>query len=96
MALFILLGGLFALLVRSFLKFYREEQKLMSPHPIMLFALGAQVMAIFFGLVHWWYYSDDGEGSRVCDIFSKVFGGIASVTMSILLIMMASGWKLNY
>ena len=32
----------------------------------------------------------------ICDVFSKVFQGIASVTMSILLIMMASGWKLNY
>ena len=29
-----------------------------------------------------------------CDVFAKVFQGIASVTMSILLIMMASGWKL--
>ena len=45
--LFIMLGSLFGLLVSSFIKFYKEEQKLMSPHPIMLFALGAQVVAIF-------------------------------------------------
>ena len=45
--LFIMLGSLFGLLVKSFIKFYREEEKLMSPHPIMLFSLGAQVLAIF-------------------------------------------------
>ena len=54
------------------------------------------MMTIFLCLIHWWYYQDDGEGLILCDIFSKIFQGIASVTMSILLIMMASGWKLNY
>lgn len=46
--LFLLLGSLFGLLTRAFFKFFKMEGKWMAPHPIMLYALSAQMTAIFF------------------------------------------------
>lgn len=43
----VLLGGLFCLMVRTFVKFYRIEKKWMAPHPIMIYSLSAQITAIF-------------------------------------------------
>lgn len=67
-----LLGSLFSLLVRTFYKFFKEEGKWMAPHPIMLYALSAQMTAIGFQLIHLWGYSTNGEGYTVCDVFSKI------------------------
>ena len=46
--LFVLLGSLFLLLIRAFYKFFKLEGKWMAPHPIMIYALAAQMTAIFF------------------------------------------------
>jgi hypothetical protein len=43
-----------------------------------------------------WGYADDGEGYFVADVLSKISQGFSEVAMSLLLIMLASGWKLRY
>ena len=70
--LFVLLGALFGMMIRTFVNFYRVEKKWMAPHPILIYALSAQITAIFFQMVHLWAYSSDGEGSNLCDVLSKV------------------------
>lgn len=45
--LFVLLGGLFCLMVRTFIRYYRIEKKWMAPHPIMIYSLSAQITGIF-------------------------------------------------
>ena len=45
--LFFLLGGLFCLMINTFRKFYKVEKKWMAPHPIMIYALAAQLTSIF-------------------------------------------------
>ena len=52
--------------------------------------------AIFLQMVHLWAYSSDGEGIQLCDVISKVSQGFSEVTMSLLLITLASGWKTRY
>ena len=62
----------------------------------MIFSLGAQVLSIFLQMMHLWYYSDDGMGLTVCDVLSRIIQGLSEVTMSLLLIMLASGWKVRF
>lgn len=46
--------------------------------------------------MHLYGYSTNGEGYTVCDVLSKIAQGFSEVTISLLLIMMASGWKLRF
>lgn len=68
----------------------------MAPHPIIVFAFLFQVSSIWLELIHLWSYADNGSGIVIADVFSRVCHGISEVTMSILLICMASGWKLRF
>jgi len=45
--LLVLLGALFCLMVRTFIKYFRQEGKWIAPHPIMLYSLAAQMFGIF-------------------------------------------------
>ena len=46
--LFFALLLVFGLLGKSFYKFFQEEGKWLAPHPVMLYALSAQMTAIMF------------------------------------------------
>lgn len=96
MLLTVLLGALFGLMIKTFNKFYAAEKSCAAPHPIMIFALFCQVLALTMQAIHLWCYSYDGVGLIVCDVLSKVIQGVSEVSMGILLIMLASGWKLRY
>lgn len=91
-----LLAILFGMMVNTFLKFYRTEKTFMAPHPIMIYVLACQVTSILLQLLHLWSYSSNGEGSTLSDVLSKVSQGFSEVAMSLLLIMLASGWKLRF
>jgi len=88
--------GLFALTVQSYWKYYKDFDRLISPHPIMIYALGAQMLAQFFITIHLWFYSGDGEGYMVLDVLSKIISGLSEVSMSLLLVLLATGWTITY
>jgi hypothetical protein len=46
--------------------------------------------------MHLWYYSYDGNGIKVMEIFATLFSLIADVSTSINILMIASGWTLTY
>ena len=84
------------MMIKTFMKYYRQERKFVAPHPIMIMSQGMLIIAISLQLLHLWSYSYDGEGSTVADVISKVVQGFSEVCMSLLLIVLASGWKLRY
>lgn len=94
--LFVLMTLLFILMIRTFLKFYRTEKTWLAPHPVMIFSLSMIVFSIFFKAIYLWTYSYDGIGSTVSDVLSKIISGFSQVAISILLLTLASGWKLRY
>ena len=47
-------------------------------------------------MLHLYGYSTNGEGYTVFDVLSKIAQGFSEVTLSLLLITLASGWKLRY
>jgi len=91
-----LMGSLLGMMMKTFVRFYRVEKSLMAPHPIIVMALFWQVVSICLQMVHLWYYASNGHGSTLADVSSKLFHGLSEVTMSLLLVTMASGWKLKY
>ena len=53
-------------------------------------------MATLFATLHLWAYSSDGEGYMVLDVLSKIVGGLSEVAMSLLLILLGTGWTMTY
>ena len=47
-------------------------------------------------MLHLWAYSSDGEGYMVLDVLSKITGGLSEVAMSMLLILLGTGWTMTY
>jgi len=83
-------------IVASYIKSYRKTERYLSPHPIMLSSLLAQIASSTLLTLHLWVYSYDGEGHLVLDILSKVAQAFSEMTMTILLISLASGWTVTY
>ena len=54
--LFILLGGLALAMLFSFYKYWKLENKWLAPHPVSVYALWFQIIAIAAKLVHLWIY----------------------------------------
>ena len=94
--LLILLGGLFVLMIKTFRQYLQTENTWLAPHPIIIIGIFFQVVAMFFQMMHLWSYSENGTGNTLCDVLSKVLQGFSEVTISLLLITMASGWKLRF
>ena len=46
--------------------------------------------------MHLWWYSSDGNGLMACDVISRMFEGVSEVTMSILILILATGWTVTY
>jgi hypothetical protein len=90
------LGSLTGLLTHSYYKFYNREARWLAPHPIVLYGLLTQMLGIFLQCIHLYGYSYDGTGYIILDVLSKVSQGFSEVTMTLLLILLASGWKLKY
>jgi len=87
-------AALFTLMLNSYIKFYKVEKTWLAPHPFVVGALAFQVLSTFLQMLHLWYFASDGQGSIVVDVASKVCESISESTMSLLLFLLASGWKL--
>ena len=88
--------ALLSLTIKQYIVHYQAFDRLLTPHPIMIFALSAQLLALVFTTIHLWYYSSNGEGFMVLDILSRIIGGMSEVTMSLLLILLGTGWTMTY
>ena len=62
----------------------------------MLAGLVLQAIGLTFELLHLWYYAYDGEGVTPLDVFSRVFNGVSEVVLSLLFILLASGWTIRF
>jgi hypothetical protein len=49
-----------------------------------------------FKVIHIWIYSVNGYGIPVFDFFSQAFEVLSQLIVSILFILMASGWSIKY
>jgi hypothetical protein len=94
--LFIFMSGILALLCKEYVKFYKLNEKIVSPHFFMILALSIQVIGLCFETLHLWWYTYDGSGLLALDVISRIFNGCAEVTMSVLIMILSTGWTVTY
>ncbi len=56
----LMLGLLFVLLFKTFLTFLRVEKTWMAPHPVIIYGLTVQLLAVFLQMINLYIYSKDG------------------------------------
>ena len=88
----IALSGNIFRLVRKFQKTDDLESNLL----ILNIAIACQLSGIFFVVIHFWIYAYNGKGFVVFDVFYQALEVLSSVMVTILLILIASGWTLKY
>ena len=54
------------------------------------------MIGLCFETLHLWWYTYDGSGLLALDVISRIFNGCAEVTMSILILILATGWTVTY
>ena len=91
----IFLATLYGNLHRLYKKFKKNED--IEGNLLMLnVAIGCQFAAILCEGLHIWVYAYNGYGVVVLDVFYQIFEVLSSILISILLIIIASGWTLKY
>lgn len=89
---FIALSGNIFRLIKKFQKTDDLETNLL----VLNIAIGCQLTGIFFQSIHFWVYSYNGKGVIVLEIFYQGLEVMSSVLVTILLIIIASGWTLKF
>ena len=51
---------------------------------------------MFFQLLHQWLYTQNGAGSIFLDLISKFSEAMSESAISLMLFMLASGWKVHF
>ena len=86
------LSGNIIRLIKKFNKTDNFESNLL----VLNIAIGCQFLGLFCEVLHLWVYSYNGRGLVVLDVFYQGLEVLASVIITILLIIIASGWTLKY
>lgn len=84
------------LIISSYRESIRQHDRYMSPHVIMITSLSCRLVAQSLQVLHYWTYSNDGEGLLAADILYRIFFSISEIIMSMLLIQLISGWTVTY
>lgn len=54
------------------------------------------MIGLCFETLHLWWYTYDGSGLLALDVISRIFNGCAEVTMSVLILILSTGWTVVY
>jgi len=92
----LLLVGFFISNSTRFYKFYKTEETWDLPFLILNIAIFMEAISILLEWLHLWLYSVNGSGSFVLDLLSQAAGIFAQFVMTLLIIMIASGWSIDY
>lgn len=89
-------GGLFGTTIYSYIKFNKEFERWDSPHFVIALTLLMLLGGLMFKFFHFLMFSSNGVGIPAFDIFGIISIMMADISMSTLLIMIASGWTLTF
>jgi len=95
MLLFIYLLTLSGNMMRL-IRMFRKTDDLETNLVIFNIAIASQFSGIFCQILHYWIYSYNGKGFSVLDFLSQAFELIATMLITIELIIMANGWTIKY
>jgi len=80
----------------KFYRFYKTEETFDFPTLVLDIAIFCETFSIFFEWLHLLIYAENGVGSFVLDLLSQAFGTFSQFTMTLLLILIASGWSIDF
>lgn len=80
----------------SLTKFCRDDEEVQVPVVWLNFSIAFQVLGVLFFYLHLYLYESDGEGISAFNFFGEAFSLISSLSITTLLIMIASGWTITY
>lgn len=63
---------------------------------ILNISIACTFTGILFEVIHVWVYNYNGKGVVALDVFCQIFEVLSSILISILLIIIASGWTLKF
>lgn len=63
---------------------------------ILNVSIACTFTGILFEVIHVWVYNYNGKGVVVLDVFYQILDALSSILISILLIIIASGWTLKF
>ena len=89
---FFALSGNLLRLIRKFNQTDDLELNLL----VLNISIGCQYTAILCEVIHVWAYAYNGYGVVFLDVFYQAFEVLSSIIITILLIVIASGWTLKY
>ncbi|OMJ93405.1 hypothetical protein SteCoe_3648 [Stentor coeruleus] len=89
---FFALFGNMKRLIQNFQKTDDLETNLL----ILNIAIGSQFIAIICEVLHIWVYAYNGKGLVVLDVFYQILECFSSIMITILLIIISTGWTLKY
>jgi hypothetical protein len=75
---------------------FKQTDDLENNLLILNISIACTFIGILFEVIHIWVYAYNGKGVVVLDVFYQVFEVLSSILISILLIIIASGWTLKF
>lgn len=91
----VFLATLWSNLVKLIRKFKKTEN-LETNLVLLNVSIGCNFISIVFEIIHIWVYSYNGRGVVVIDFFSQAFETISYLIITILFLLVASGWTIKY
>ena len=89
---FFTLSGNLHRLIKKFKKTEDIESNLL----MLNISIACTFLGILFEVIHIWVYAYNGKGVVALDVFYQIFEVLSSILISILLIIIASGWTLKF
>ena len=77
------------------LSFYSSKSALDFPLVMLVFALVLEFLGLATELVHLYFYASNGQGFFIFDWANAVFANMAQLIISVLFILMATGWTVR-
>eukprot|EP00357_Protocruzia_adherens_P012514 CAMPEP_0115009516 /NCGR_PEP_ID=MMETSP0216-20121206/22674_1 /TAXON_ID=223996 /ORGANISM="Protocruzia adherens, Strain Boccale" /LENGTH=443 /DNA_ID=CAMNT_0002377369 /DNA_START=301 /DNA_END=1632 /DNA_ORIENTATION=+ len=75
---------------------YKKEETYDNVLIFLNVAVITEFIAILFDLIHMAVYANNGQGVQVLNIFGSIFSLISQFILTLILILIASGWTITY
>lgn len=82
--------------LKKLISSFKKTENLETHLLILNIAITCEFLAILCEVVHLWIYSNNGKGLAALDVFYQIFDSLSSMAVTILLIIISTGWTIKY
>lgn len=92
---FVIFAAVLGTNIYKYIRDMIKYEKMESPMLILMMSATLNMGHILFQLIHLWFFSWNGKGPMLLDVFSTVQLIIAQISLAFLLCMLAWGWTIT-